>query len=155
MVIEFTLPEENLHDQRLKGMFCDALVDSLRQDIKNQLIPAKYEFMEQGLLNATWIRWDKKPKHLRIPTLINAILKCITWRERIDGYQIYFRTDVKMPYTVNTTLEQVARFLDKGNLVSKCSTVFSRVFDDYEKRIPDLWKVYLEIGYFQDITKEA
>lgn len=150
MEINFELNQDELYDQKLVDNFCDKLVESICTDIRAELIPAKYPMLEQGLINANWIRWTKKPKSIDIEGLITTILKCITWRKRRIRFQVYIRTDVMLPQTINTSLEQVARFLDKGNLISKHSTAFSRVFNKYEKRIDDYWKVYKEFGYIMD-----
>ena len=142
MEINFTLDRDELYDKDLLEKFCDKLVESIRIDIRSELIPAKYPMLEQGLINASWIIWTKKPKSIDIEGLVETILKCIVWRKRRITYQVYIRTDIKMPQTVNTTIEQVARFLDKGTLISKYSTMFSRVFNDYEKHIDSYWKTY-------------
>lgn len=151
MELNFTLDEEELYDKDLLAKFCDKLVESLRTDIKNGLIPTKYPLLEQGLLNATWITWTDKPKSINVESVIDKILECITWRQRRLTYQVYIRTDVLLPYTVNTTLESVARFIDKGNNVTKYSTLLSREFNRYEKNIEDYWKTYKEIGYILDV----
>lgn len=150
MELNFELNHEDLYDTKLLDSFCDKLIESIRTDIRAELIPAKYPMLEQGLLNAQWIAWTKKPKTIDIEGLIDIILKCIVWRKRRYRYQIYIRTDVKVPQTVNTSFEQVARFLDKGNLISKHSTMFSRVFNEYEKHIEDYWTSYKEFGYILD-----
>ena len=150
MELNFTLDQEEVYDPELMDKFCDKLVESIQIDIRNGLIPAKYSMLEESLLEATWIRWDKKPGKINVASVINAIIKCITWRKRRITYQVYIRPEVKMPYTVNTTLEQVARFIDKGNLVSKQTTLFSRVFNEYEKNIETYWNTYKEFGYILD-----
>lgn len=155
MEINFTLDQDELYDKKLIESFCDSLVDSIKADIKNSIIPSKLPMLEKGLLNATWIRWSTKPSSINVVSVINAILKCITWKKRRLTYQIYIRPDVKMPYTVNTTLEQVARFIDKGNLISKNTTMFSRIFNKYEKNIQTYWKAYKEFGYILDEGGEA
>lgn len=153
MELNFVLSEEELYDQGLLLQFCDTLVESIRTDILEGLVPAKYPLLEEGLLNATWITWEDKPNSINIEKLIKAILKCITWRQRRLTYQVYIRTDVKMPGTVNTSLESIARFIDKGNNVTKYSTLISRVFNKYEKDIGEYWEAYREVGYIVELDE--
>ena len=152
MEIVFELREDQvkLYDRRLIYKFLDNLVESIKKDIKDALIPAKFEMLERGLLNANWIRWKTKQSGINISKLVDRILSCITWQERKTSFRIYIDPKMKMPYTVNTSLERVARFLDKGNNVSKHSTMFSRVFNYYQKNINEFWKAYLEVGYILD-----
>ena len=150
MEIDFELNSKEIYDQDLADKFCDALVDSVRTEIKQGLIPAKFPMLEQSLINATWIRWKRPPKHININRLINSILKCITWRKRKYTYEVYIRRDIKMPNTVNTTLEQVARYIDKGNEVTKATTMLSRVFNNYQKNIDKHWEAYKKFGYALD-----
>ena len=150
MEIDFELNSKEVYDQDLADKFCDALVDSVRTEIKQGLIPAKFPMLEQSLINATWIRWKRPPKHININRLINSILKCITWRKRKYSYEVYIRRDIKMPNTVNTTLEQVARYIDKGNEVTKATTMLSRVFNNYQKNIDKHWEAYKKFGYALD-----
>ena len=148
MELEFEINDDNFKVTNKKAVyeFLDLLVDSIRTDIKNELVPAKFDMLETSLLNATWIRWLEKPSRINISKLINRILKCITWQERVGTFRVYIDPNIKMPYTVNTTLEQVARFLDKGNNVSKYSTLFSRVFNKYQENIYNYWRAYVEFG---------
>ena len=150
MELNFSLNSDELYDTELLARFCDKLVESIGTDIKNGMIPAKFPELEEGLLNAKWINWTEKPDRINIESLIDAICRCIAWRERTFSYQVYIRTDVLMPQTVNTTLEQVARFIDKGNEVTKYSTLLSRVFNNYEKNIEQYWESYKHLGHLLD-----
>lgn len=150
MELNFELNRDEVYDQDLTEKFCDALVESLRTEIREGLIPAKYEALEQSLINSTWIMWTEKPKRINIEGLINLILSCISWRKRKYTYQVYIRTDVKMPHTVNTTVEQVARFIDKGNEVTKYTTMLSRMFNYYQRNIDKFWGAYKELEYLDD-----
>ena len=78
------------------------------------------------------------------------MLKCIAWMKRKYTYEVYIRRDIKMPNTVNTTLEQVARYIDKGNEVTKATTMLSRVFNNYQKNIDKHWEAYKKFGYALD-----
>lgn len=152
MEIVFTLPEDKVkvYDKRLIYKFLDALVRSIQKDIQDELVPAKFDMLERSLLNATWIRWKEKPSGINIPKLVNNILKCIQWSERKNSFRIYIEPTKKVPYTINTTYDQIARFLDKGNNVSKYSTMFSRVFNRYQEYINEYWLAYIEVGYIID-----
>lgn len=156
MELVFEINDDNfkVSNKNLEFKFLDLLVESIQTDIRNGLIPAKFEMLEQGLLNATWIRWVKKPSAINISKLIERILSNIKWQVRGKTYRIYIDTNVKMPYTVNTSLEQIARFLDKGNNVSKYSTMFSRVFNYYQENIKSYWKAYVEFGDIFEVEKE-
>lgn len=147
MELNFELDRDNVYDQDLTEKFCNALVESLRTEIREGLIPAKYDSLEQSLINSTWIMWTEKPKRINIEGLINLILDCISWRKRKYTYQVYIRTDVKMPHTVNTTVEQVARYIDKGNEVTKYTTMLSRMFNYYQRNIDKFWEAYKELEY--------
>lgn len=146
----FELNQNELYDTNLLSAFCDKLVESIGADVKKCMIPAKFPILETALLNATWIQWVDKPKGINIESLVDMICRCITWRERRNSYQVYIRPDVLMPQTVNTTIEQIARYIDKGNNVTQSTTMLSRVFEHYERNIDQFWKIYLELGHLLD-----
>lgn len=154
MEIDFELDQTKVYDRTIIYRFCNALVRSIKDDIKVFVIPAKLTGLEESLLNADWITWTEQPKSITVESLILKILNCITWRERQNSIQIYIDPKPKMPNTENTTLEQIARFIDKGNNAAKYTTIFSRVFNEYQKHINEYWKAYLDVGYIIDIESE-
>lgn len=146
MELNFELNSKDVYDQDLAEKFCEALVDSIKTDIRNSIPPAKYPVLEKLLINAKWIRWKTEPKHINVSRLIDLILDCIEWRKRKYSYQVYIKTNVLMPNTVGTTLEQVARFIDKGNEITTQNMMLSRIFNDYERNIKKHWEAYKYLG---------
>jgi hypothetical protein len=154
MEIDFELDQRGIYSREVMYRFCNALVRSIKDDIKVNVIPAKLSGLEEALLNADWITWTTKPKSINVEHLVLKILECITWRERKNSFQIYIDPKPKMPYTKDTTLDQIARFIDKGNNVAKYTTMFSRVFNHYQKNINVYWISYKNVGYIVDIESE-
>lgn len=147
MEIEFEVDKKRVYDPKLVEKFCEKLVQSLRQDIVNQLVPAKFPILEKNLINAVWIPWQKKPKSIDVESLIKKTLMCITWTKRDTTYRVYIDTKEKMPYTNGrVTLEQIARFIDKGNNVSQSTSLYSKVFNHYQENIKEFWEMYKEFG---------
>ena len=155
MTIEFTIEGTDREEVNLMKPFCEFLIFNLRQDIDELINTDLLQAKSRDLLKATWIEWTSKPTYLNMKWILEDIKSAIKYRERETGrYQIYFDTNAMFPYSKNK-LEQIVRFIDKGNDVSKPTGIFSKIFNRYQRNIPDYREAYIQLKLRRFATTKA
>jgi len=155
MTIDFEIEGTDKEEINLMKPFCEFLLFNLRQDIDEQVNIELLQAKSRELLKATWIKWTSKPNYINMKWIIEDIKSAIKYRERETGqYQIYFDTTVLFRSSKNK-LEQIVRFLDKGNDVSKATGVFSKIFNRYQRNIPKYWTAYIQLKLKRFATTKA
>ncbi len=155
MTIDFEIEGTDKEEMNLMKPFCEFLLFNLRQDIDEQVNMELLQAKSRELLKATWIKWTSKPNYINMKWIIEDIKSAIKYRERETGqYQIYFDTTVLFRSSKNK-LEQIVRFLDKGNDVSKATGVFSKIFNRYQRNIPKYWTAYIQLKLKRFATTKA
>lgn len=155
MTIDFEIEGTDKEEMNLMKPFCEFLLFNLRQDIDEQVNMELLQAKSRELLKATWIKWTSKPNYINMKWIIEDIKSAIKYKERETGqYQIYFDTTVLFRSSKNK-LEQIVRFLDKGNDVSKATGVFSKIFNRYQRNIPKYWTAYIQLKLKRFATTKA
>ena len=155
MTIEFEIEGTDKEEMNLMVPFCEFLVFNIRQDIDEQLNVELLQAKSRDLLKAKWIKWTNKPNYINMNWILQDIKSAIKYRERETGhYQIYFDTTILFRNSKNK-LEQIVRFIDKGNDVSKATGVFSKIFNRYQKNIPKYWTAYIQLKLRRFATTKA
>lgn len=132
-------------ERKLIPDFMDGLVSDIKKDIMRSVIPAKFLVRESDVLNASWIKWKKKPKHIKMKSMMMYIANNLVWVKRQDNqYVIEINKSAKIPNSY-TSIDALARFLDKGNDVIPGTHFMSRVLTRYRRKINDYWKAYVSI----------
>ena len=146
MKIQFQLMGSNEKEIELMDEFCKSLVRQIKRDVINLLPKEKLMARERDMLNATWILWkDDKPKHINMIKLAKFIAKNIRYKKRRGHrYLIEINPAILMPHSKNS-IEQIARFLDKGNEVSTGTFFLSRVFMKYRVSIDEYWNAFVSL----------
>lgn len=145
MKIEFEFPELDDKSTKLIPEFCNLLVSEIRQEIKMNLRDTKLNMREEPLLNATWIYWTDKPKHINMKKLGMFIADSIICRSiKENTYVIEINPKIKMPMTKNK-LSQIARFLDRGSQDVSPMYFINIIFMKYRKKIRNYWRSFIQI----------
>lgn len=145
MRIEFQLIGNNKEEIELMDEFCMFLVREIRKDILNSISMEKLQSKEKDILNASWIKWYDKPRKINMVKLLKFILRYIRYKERKrHRYLIDINPNVLMPYSKNP-IEQIARFIDRGNERSLGSNLFNKVFMKYRLSISNYWKSFVSL----------
>lgn len=145
MRIEFLLTGNDKKEIELMDDFCMFLVREIRKDILNSVNEEKLQSKEKDILNASWIVWTRKPRKINMDRLLRFILNNIRYKKRKKHrYLIDINPKVLMPYSRNP-IEQIARFIDKGNERSLGTNLFTRVFMRYRLSINDYWKSFVSL----------
>ena len=154
MVLEFNLKTMDQEERALIPDFLDYLLQIIRTDIKNNLIPNKLLMREQDLIDAKWIKWRRKPTKLNMIKIGNLIVNNIFWyQRRFDTYVVQIRKGTLLPNSF-TNLHLVARFLDKGNNKVPPTWFISKTLFKVRKNIKDYWMTFIQIELhkYSDIT---
>lgn len=147
MVLEFEIQNTNSDELDLINSFCDLIIYSMRQDIYNNIIPAKFDNMSQRLLYANWIQWKDKPNIINSNKLLAFILNNLAYTKHKDNQiKIYFKY-ITLPGTYNR-LDQFVRYIDMGNEIAPITLFFTSIFNKYRYNLNDYWKsfIYLQLG---------
>lgn len=152
LIIEYEVNPKNKEELQLADEFCKYIVKNIREEIYNNMIPDKMNLLEKDILEASWIYWTRgKPKNINVTKLIKYILNNLWYRKRgRTRYAIVISSTHYIPGTY-VTPDAMARFLDKGNEVTPCTTFISRVFNKYRDNINDYWKSYVskKLGVYE------
>lgn len=154
MIIRFNLECMSKRQREIIPEFLDGLVSQLKGEIVRSTTPSKLLMREQYILNASWIRWKKKPRHINMKSLINYIVGCIQWVERDDNYIIEVNRLRLIPNSY-TSIYALARFLDRGNNVMKGTSFMSKVFHKYRLNINDYWKSFVSVKLKEVVVNEC
>lgn len=154
MIIEFNLEYMSKTQREIIPEFLDGFVSQLKREIVRDTIPAKMKLREIDILNASWIRWKKKPKHINMKSLVNYIVGNIRWVKRDNYFIIEMNRSTLMPNS-HTSLYAIARFLDRGNNVMKGTAFISKVFNKYRKCINDYWKSFVSLKLREVVVNEC
>lgn len=141
MVIQFTLSPK-ADEQQLVTEFCDMIVGSIRQDIYRNIIPIKLELLKEHIINASWMKWIRKPTDINMMQLIKFALSHLNYSRRGTNEFIIKFDNVLIPNS-NTSLDSVIRFIDMGNEVSVCTTFITKIFNEYRDNLNDYWQSYV------------
>lgn len=145
MKIEFEFPELDDKTKSLIPEFCNLLVSEIRSEIKMNLRNAKLKIREEPLLNASWIKWIKKPDHIDMIKLGMFIADSITCRSiKENTYVIEINPKIRLPMS-RTKLSQVARFLDRGNQENSPMYFINIIFMKYRNKIRNYWRSFIQI----------
>ena len=143
MKLIFELIGEDREEMELMDEFCEQLVIDIRRDIYNNVIPSKMECREEDILSANWIDWIKKPSSLNVMTIVNLIIDKIGYMSRKNTFVICVSPKAKLPNS-NTSLDSIARFLDKGNEDTPYTVFISKFFNDYTTvKINNYWEAFI------------
>lgn len=125
--------------------FMDGLISQIKRDIKSSVVASKFIVREQDVLNASWIRWKIKPRHIRMKSLMLYVTSNLEWVQRRNNqFVIQINKLAKIPNSY-TSIDTLARFLDKGNNVTPGTYFISKVLAKYRENINDYWKAYVSI----------
>lgn len=146
MKIQFQLMGSNEKEIELMDEFCRSLVKQIKKEIIDLMPLEKLQAREKDMLNATWILWrGNKPKHINMIKLARFITRNIRYKKRRGHrYLIEINPAILMPHSKNS-IEQIARFLDKGNEMSPGTFFLSRVFMKYRTSIDEYWNAYVSL----------
>lgn len=145
MKIQFQLVGDNREEFELFDEFCKLLVNNIKKDIFNSLPIEKLNSMEKFLINAKWINWIDKPTSINMSKLAKLIIKNIRcYKMKNDIYTIDINPLQLMPFSTNK-LEQIARFLDRGNELSSGSHFINDIFIKYRLMINNYWNSYVSL----------
>ncbi len=154
MIIEFNLESMSRRQKEIIPEFLDGLISQLKREIVRSTTTSKLLIKEQYILDASWIRWKKKPKHIKMKSLINYIIGCIHWIERDNKYIIEVDRLRMIPNSY-TSVYALARFLDRGNNVMRGTAFMSKVFHKYRLNINDYWKSFVSIKLKEVVVNEC
>lgn len=143
MRIEFKLVGKDKEEADLMIPFCEFLVENLKKDIKRFTNIEKLQSYEKTLLSATWIRWIKKPAYLNMEWVLTEIIRSIRYYERRERVFVITIDQSKKLESSRTKLEKIVRFLDKGNISTAPSGMFSKIFNRYQNNINRYWKAFI------------
>ena len=145
MRIEFEFPELDDKTKPLIPEFCNLLVSEIRSEIKMNLRNLKLNIREDSLLNASWIRWIKKPDHIDMIKLGLFIADSIIYRStKENNYVIEIDPKKFMPMS-KTKLSQVARFLDRGSQEVSPMYFINIILTKYRNKIRDYWRSFIQL----------
>lgn len=145
MNIVFQLVSDDRDELKIMDDFCNYLVREIKQRLLLEMPVDKLISKEKDILNASWIQWTKKPNHINVIKLVKLIINNIRYRKRKGHkYLIEINPNILLPRS-KTPIEQVARFLDKGNNVTFGTTFLSRVFMIYRSSINNYWRSYASL----------
>lgn len=143
MILEFNLKIMSQEERALIPDFLNYLLNVIQNDIRENLIPNKLLFREQDLINASWIKWKRKPKKINMIRLGNLIVNNLFWyQRRFDTYVFQISKGKMMPNSY-TKLHLVARFLDKGNNKMIPTWFISKTLFKVRKRLPLYWSSFM------------
>lgn len=144
--IIFSLTDVNNSEKKYIKPFCEYLVYNIQQDIFKKANWLKINRKSDDILNCNWVSWKKKPKRLNMYRVMKLITKNIVCNKcKNDVYIIQVKNNVRFPNTRNT-LEQIVRFIDKGNILEKVlpTMCISDVFNTYtQRKINRMWREYV------------
>lgn len=143
MILEFNLKIMSQEERALIPDFLDYLLEVIRNDIKVNVIPNKLLLREQDLINASWIKWKRKPSRINMMKLANLITSNLFWyQRRFDTYVFQIRKGTRMPNSY-TNLHVVARFLDKGTNKIIPTWFISKTLFKVKKNILLYWSAFV------------
>lgn len=143
MRLEFEIVNLEKDEAELIPEFCNLLVKCMSTDIRNSLKSEKLQTREHDLLNVGWISWNRKPESINMYRLGLYIADSIICKPmQNNSYVVEINPKIRMPYS-STRLEQVARFLDRGNESMHPMPFISPVFNKYRMRINEYWKSFV------------
>lgn len=154
MVIEFNTKYMSKRQKEIIPEFLDGLVAQLKREIVRSTSLSKLLIRERYILNATWIRWKKKPRHINMKSLVNYIVGSIQWVERDNSYIIEVNRAKLIPNSY-TSIYALARFLDRGNNLIKGTSFISKVFHKYRLKINDYWKSFVSLKLKEVVVNEC
>jgi len=93
------------------------------------------------LLSASWVRWNTLPRNINANKLCQDIVNCLEVKQRKSVFTIELNKK-KLMNNSRTTLEQVARFIDKGNEVVRGTYFLTNIMTRYQVKIYNYWKAY-------------
>lgn len=143
MIIEFNLKVMSQEERALIPDFLDYLLEVIQNDIRANLIPNKLLFREQDLINASWIKWKRKPKKVNMIRLGNLIVDNLFWYQRRFDTYVFQISKGKMLPNSYTKLHLVARYLDKGNNKMIPTWFISKTLFKVRKRISIYWSAFI------------
>jgi hypothetical protein len=145
MRIDFSLRNEDFDETQIMNKFCQYIIKKIKVDLFYSVSDSKMRVREIDLLNASWIRWknNKPPKRINMSKLVNYIISNIVFiNRRNSNFSILINPRTLMPHTY-TPLEQIARFLDKGNNATPHTLLFTKVFNFYRKNLNKYWDNFI------------
>lgn len=149
MRIDFTFENLDKDERKLVRDFCIMIRDQIRLEIIENSIPLKFIVREVDLKNAEWINWKHRPIRINMTKLVKLIVKNINiTRDFRNIYTIQINPIAKMPDSYNS-LDQIARYLDRGDEDIPPTAFISNVFDKYRNIISQYWKIYISMNLFR------
>lgn len=143
--MEIRITGKDKEEIQLMESFCNTLIKNMAHDIRSNINFQRLQVYEKKILNAKWIKWNSnKPKSINMLGLLESILDSIEYQRRNNTgeYAILFNSNMRL-YGSRTSINRIARFIDKGNESIPGIYVFSNTFNKYSKNIDQYWKAYI------------
>jgi len=145
MKIIFKITSKDKEELSIVNDFCNMLVSEIKSDILNNVNYYKLSLYEDSLIKSSWIIWKRTPRKIDMKKLVNLIVDSIVCTNLRKGrHMISVDNSVILPNSY-TSIERVARFLDRGNELYNGTFFISKIFMKYQKRINDYWKSYVSL----------
>lgn len=143
MRLMYRVDSRDEKERQVEKLFCESMKKTLISHMRKNISVKKLQMREDLMLSTTAIDWVKKPKHIDMSYVLNVILsnvECIKI-EKTHTYIIKFK-NVNFPNTYNT-IDNIVRFLDKGNEEFPAMYVFSNILNSFENNINVYWKTFV------------
>jgi len=143
MCIVFKLFIKNRFEDGIKIDFLDYLLNDIKNEILENTNMIKLQNNSINVLNADFIKWNSKPKHLDMDKVLDFIVNNIICENCGKGNYIIKFKNIKFLNSKNM-LEQVVRFIDKGDFNSNPTLFISKHFNKYTQYvINNMWAKYI------------
>lgn len=145
MIYQFRIKDMSEKEKKLMDDFSYYLLDSIKQDILENINADKLLYREKYLLKTPLIKWKSNPpKSINMFALIKLISESfVCTKQKNNLYSIHIDRRIYMPGT-RTKIDKIARLIDKGNDKINPTNLISKVIHKYMKNINDYWKSYVE-----------
>lgn len=147
MVFKFELKNMSNDEIRIIPDFCEYLLKNIKKDISRNANYIKIDKYEKYLINSKMIRWtnDEKPKSIDMNKLCNYIIRnfeCVSLKG--NSYSIQLKRNVRIPES-RTSIDKIARLLDKGNGLIVPTLFISKVINYYTRNINKFWRSFVSL----------
>lgn len=128
MILELTLN----NDKYVCKRFCNYLISNMRKEIVKRSNRYSIEIRLNRFQKSKLVQWSGSAHSISYNQFMKVAQKAITFTYHANTYMIYIDPNLKCPNTLNS-IDQVIRFVDKGDLDLPGCYRFTKLFSKYAR----------------------
>lgn len=142
MEFKFEISKMDKDEIEIIPNFCEYLLSEIKSDIISNISYIQMNKRKKYLINSNFVNWIERPKNIDMHKFCIFIVNSFVCKNLNNNvYSISINKKVKFPKS-KTSVDRIARLLDKGNEEIQPTQFISKILRIYMKNINKYWKSY-------------